>query len=163
MSSVSLNDKKTTPFLSTRAAEVLPAFSPDGKWIAYQSDEGGFPRIYVRPYPGPGGKWQVSTDTGTNPVWTKNGRELVFVGGSTVDEFMTVEITVSGDAIVVGTPQKLFEIAAVHPPNAWWHDVTADGNRIAILKADNTTRAAGFSHVTLITNFFEQVRRATSR
>ena len=160
---ISVNDKKVTPFLSTPSAEVLPAFSPDGKWIAYQSDEGGFPRIYVRPYPGPGGKWQVSTDTGTNPVWTKEGREIVFIGGSTVDEIMAVDITVAGDAIVVGTPQKLFEIAAVHPPEAWWHDVSADGNRIAILKADNTARAAGFAHVTLITNFFEQVRRATSR
>src|SRR5207249_2717436 len=67
-----------TPFLSTPATETNPMFSPDGRWIAYQSNESGRSEIYVRPFPGPGGKWQVSTQGGANPIWSRARRELLF-------------------------------------------------------------------------------------
>ncbi len=71
---LNLADRKTQPFLKTPFEETAPKFSPDGKWLAYSSDETGRREIYVRPYPGPGGKWQISTDGGQEPVWNPRGR-----------------------------------------------------------------------------------------
>jgi len=65
-------------------------FSPDGKCMAYISDESGRFEVYVQPYPGPGGKWQISTEGGVEPVWARNGRELFYRNG---DQMMAVEIT----------------------------------------------------------------------
>ncbi len=80
------NDRKAQPFLQTPAIEGGAQFSPDGRWMAYVSDESGRPEIYVQPYPGPGGKWQVSTETGgQEPVWNRNGRELFYRSGSRDD------------------------------------------------------------------------------
>ena len=64
-----LSDRKAQPFLRTPFNEAAPRFSPDGRWLAYISDESGRFEIYVQPYPGPGGKWQISTEGGTEPVW----------------------------------------------------------------------------------------------
>ena len=155
----SLKDKKVTPFLATRAAEMLARFSPDSRWLAYQSDESGKPEVYVRPFPGPGGKWMVSSGGGGNPTWTKGGREIVYAGGSASDEFYAVDISVTGDTIAAGTPVKLFSAAVAHPPNAWWHDVSPDGARFVVLKVDDTQRAAGHTHVRMITNILQRIRR----
>ena len=160
---VSVADKKVTPFLSTSKAELMPAFSPDGKWIAYQADDTGQPEIYVRPYPGPGGKWQLSTQGGITPRWTRNGREVVYMTANEMGEFMSVEITAANDTITPGRPQKLFETRVAHPPNAWWYDVNSDGTRFVFLKAEDTGASGGFTHITLITNFLETIRRATAR
>ena len=156
----SLKDKKATPFLATRAIEMFGRFSPDGRWLVYQSDESGKPEVYVRPFPGPGGKWMVSSGGGGNPTWTKGGREIVYAGGDASDEFYAVDITVTGDTIAAGTPVKLFSAAVAHPPNAWWHDVSPDGARFVVLKADDTQRAAGHTHVRMITNILQRIRRA---
>ena len=61
--------------------ESSPAFSPDGRWLAYVSDESGRGEVYVQPFPGPGGKWPISTDGGTEPAWSADGRELYFRQG----------------------------------------------------------------------------------
>ena len=66
-----LSDRKAQPFLQTPFNESVPQFSPDGHWLAYVSDESGRWEIYVQPYPGPGGKWQISTDGGMEPVWNR--------------------------------------------------------------------------------------------
>ena len=66
---------------STNSAEWGGVFSRDGKWIAYASDESGQYEVYVRPYPGPGGQWQISTDGGAEPVWSRDGRELFYARG----------------------------------------------------------------------------------
>ena len=155
----SLKDKKATPFLATRATEMFGRFSPDGRWLAYQSDESGKPEVYVRPFPGPGGKWMVSSGGGGNPTWTKGGREIVYAGGGASDEFYAVDITVTGDTIAAGTPVKLFSAAVAHPPNAWWHDVSSDGTRFVVLKVDDTQRAAGHTHIRMVTNILQRVRR----
>src|SRR5262249_44958019 len=74
-------DRKPQPFLQTPANEGGPTFSPDGRWLAYQSDESGRWEIYVRPFPSPGGKVQISTEGGAEPVWARNGRELFYRNG----------------------------------------------------------------------------------
>ena len=84
-----LNDRKAEPFLTTPFTEGAPSFSPDGRWLAYVSDESGRPEIYVQPYPGPGGKWQISTDGGTEPLWNRSGRELFY---RTENRMMIVDV-----------------------------------------------------------------------
>ena len=73
-------ERKARPFVETKADERLPVFSPDGKWIAYESDESGRNEIYAQPYPGPGGKVQISTEGGSGPGWPRNGKDVTFLG-----------------------------------------------------------------------------------
>ena len=75
-------DGDPTPFAPSGFNETMPAFSPDGRRIAYVSDESGELDVYVRPFPGPGEKHRVSTDGGTEPVWARSGRELFFRSGN---------------------------------------------------------------------------------
>jgi eukaryotic-like serine/threonine-protein kinase len=157
---LSLADKQLKPFAATPALELFPAFSPDGRWIAYESDDSGSKEVYVRPYPRPGGKWLISAGGGLQPVWTKGGRELVYVAGSARNRFMAVEISVDGDAIRAGQPQLLFEMPVAPLPEASWYDVTADGSRFVVLTANKDAPTGGFTHVTFVFNFFDEVRRA---
>src|SRR5260370_42312353 len=71
-----MSDHKAEAFLRTPFNESVPMFSPDGHWLSYISDESGRFEIYMQPYPGPGGKWQISTEGGTEPAWNRNGRAL---------------------------------------------------------------------------------------
>src|ERR1019366_755361 len=80
-----MKDRKAVPFLRTPFNEV-GWFSPDGRWMAYMSNESGRSEVYVQPYPGPGGKWQISTDGGMDPRWSANGRELTYRNGDKVME-----------------------------------------------------------------------------
>ena len=100
-----LSDRKAQPFLRTPFNEAAPRFSPDGRWLAYISDESGRYEIYVQPYPGPGGKWQISTEGGTEPVWNPNGRELFYRSG---DKMMAVDIATQ-PGFAAGKPRMLFE------------------------------------------------------
>ena len=74
--------------------EVDPAFSPDGKFLAYASNESGAEEVFVRPFPGPGGKWKISTAGGKFPAWSRATRELLFLGGD--DRIMAVELFDAG-------------------------------------------------------------------
>jgi serine/threonine-protein kinase len=153
---LSLADKQLTPFVDTPANEAGPAFSPNGRWIAYQSDETGSWEVYVRPYPGPGGnRIPISAGGGVQPVWTKNGRELIYLGGPTMNRCMAVDIGVEGNELKPGTPQLLFEMPVAQPMPARWYDVSADGGLFVVLAADDET----LTHVTVIFGFFDQVRR----
>ncbi len=86
---LNLSDREAEPFLRTPYEDTAPKFSPDGKWLAYSSDESGRREIYVQPYPGPGGKWLISTDGGQEPVWNPNGGELFYRSGN---KMMAVDI-----------------------------------------------------------------------
>jgi eukaryotic-like serine/threonine-protein kinase len=112
-----LGDRKAQPFLRTPFNEGGPRFSPDGRWLAYVSDESDRWEIYVQPYPGPGGKWQISTDGGTEPVWNPNGRELFYRSG---DKMMAVDIATQ-PGFAAGRPRVLFEgpYVLTSPPWDW--------------------------------------------
>jgi Tol biopolymer transport system component len=69
-------ERKSRPLVSAPAVEVFPAFSPDGRWIAYQSNDRGTFEIYVQSFPGPEGRWQVSTEGGLRPRWSHDGRDF---------------------------------------------------------------------------------------
>jgi serine/threonine-protein kinase len=150
---LALADKQLTPFVDTPANERMPAFSPNGRWIAYSSDETGSFEVYVRPYP-TGNRVPISAGGGFEPVWTKNGRELIYLGGPALNRFMAVEIGVAGDELMPSKPQVLFEMPVAQPQQATWYDVSADGSRFVVLADDEV-----LTHVTVTFGFFDQVRR----
>jgi Tol biopolymer transport system component len=98
-----LGERKALPFLQTPFNENAPMFSPDGHWLAYVSDETGHFEVYLQPYPGPGGKWQISADGGMEPMWNPNGRELFYRSGRKV---MAVEIATQ-PGFTAGKPRVL--------------------------------------------------------
>jgi Tol biopolymer transport system component len=122
-------DQKTTDgkpyaFLSTPFNEQNGVFSPDGKWVAYQSDESGRHEIYVRPFPGPGGQWQVSTGGGRMPRWRGDGKELYYLSPDL--KLMAAGVTVQGASLAPGTPEALFQTHVIVNPNRQY-DVGRDG------------------------------------
>ena len=152
---LSLKDKKRSPFLVTPATEGAPRFSPDGRWMAYVSDESGRPEIYVQPYPGPGGKWQISTDGGIEPLWNPNGRELFYRNRNRV---MAVPVTTQ-PAFSAGRPSMLFEgeyLASPFPATGVTYDVTRDGQRFLMVK---DTPQASDIRINVVANWFEELKR----
>ncbi len=121
----SVAEKKTSVFLSTPAAEVNGRFSPDGRWIAYQSDESGTVEVYVRPFPGNGGKWQISTAGGGQPVWNRNGKEIFYVSAD--NKLMAVDVK-ADSGFEAGPPRALFDVH-LKSVNGWKYDVSPDGQR----------------------------------
>jgi eukaryotic-like serine/threonine-protein kinase len=151
-----LSDQKAEPFLRTPFNEGGPVFSPDGHWLAYISDESGRPEIYVKPYPGPGGKWQVSTEGGSEPAWNHNGRELFFRSGS---KMMAAEVTTL-PTFSVGKPKLLFEGQYV-PVQAGLmstaYDVSPDGQRFLVIKANEQAQAP--AQINVVLNWFEELKQ----
>ena len=150
-----LSDRKAQPFLRTEFNEAVPRFSPDGRWLAYISDESGRWEIYVQPYPGPGGKWQISTEGGTEPVWNPNGRELFYRNG---DKMMAVDIATQ-PSFSAGKPRVLFEGPyAVAPGAAPYYDVSPDGQRFLMLKPSESAQAAP-TQINVVLNWFEELKQ----
>ena len=151
----SVKDRKRSLFLATPATEGAPRFSPDGRWIAYVSDESGRPETYVQPYPGPGGKWQISTDGGIEPAWNPNGRELFYRSGG---RMMAVPVATQ-PAFSVGRPTMLFEgeyLASPFPQTGVIYDVTPDGQRFLMIK---DVQAASATQINVVVNWFEELKR----
>jgi eukaryotic-like serine/threonine-protein kinase len=152
-----MGDRKAQPFLRTPFTETAPQFSPDGRWLAYVSDESGRNEIYVQPYPGPGGKWQISTDGGAEPVWNRNGRELFYRSG---DKMMAVDIATE-PSLVAGKPRMLFQgqYVPTPPPSSFpFYDVSPDGQRSLMLKPSEQTGAAP-TQINVVLNWFEELKR----
>ncbi len=131
-------------------------FSPDGRWLAYVSDESGRDEVYMQPFPGPGGKRQISTEGGREPVWARNGRELFYRQG---DELMAVEITL--EPFTAGKPTMLFEgrydrsyVAGAN------YDVTPDGQRFVFIKSSAEELAV--TQLNVVLNWFEELKAVTS-
>jgi len=142
---------KPSVFLNTPFAEFSGAFSPDGRWLAYHSNESGTFEVYVRPFPGPGGKWQVSTGGGLFPVWSRNGKEIFYWWG---EQIWVASYAVQGDSF------------RAEKPRAWspgrvpvrGFDLHPDGKRFAVVKAAEETEIRR-DKVVFITNFFDELRR----
>jgi serine/threonine protein kinase/Tol biopolymer transport system component len=150
-----MGDRKAQPFLQTPFLESSPRFSPDGRWLAYVSDESGPREIYVQPYPGPGGKWQISTEGGTEPVWNPNGRELFYRRGG---KMMAVEITTQ-PSFAVGKPKLLFEGPYLPTPATFSnYDVSPDGQRFLMLKPVEQAQAAP-TQINVVLNWFEELKQ----
>ena len=108
-----------TPF-----SEGSARFSPDGKWLAYVSDETGKDEVYVQPFPPTGAKWQISVAGGNAPRWRGDGKEFFYTGLDFVRKAVEIKTSPGFEA---GVPKDLFKT-----PNAWGSDVTPDGQRFLV-------------------------------
>ena len=128
-------DRKPIPFLNTESNELYPYFSPDGRWIAYASDESKQLEVYVRQFFPTGaaqqsrdGKWQISIDGGTRPRWRRDGKELFYLSND--NKIMAVPIKTTASTIEIGTARPLFQ---THPATvANNYDVSGDGQRFIV-------------------------------
>ena len=149
-------DGARTPevFLKTSAIETNPHFSPDGHWLAYVSDESGRNEVYVQPYPGPGGKWTISTNGGNEPVWSRDARELFYRNG---DAVMSVPITFQ-PTFSPGVPRLLFR-SDFEPTGTGTsgYDVSLDGRRFLMITPSEPEPLA--TQVSVVINWFEELRR----
>jgi eukaryotic-like serine/threonine-protein kinase len=139
-------ERQPVPFVHSSFNETLPRFSPDGRWIAYVSDASGRREVYVQPFPGPGGKWQVSTAGGDEPVWRADGRELFYLSPDW--HVMAVEVNL-GAGFQAGVPAPLFSFTSV--PDGWTHySVSRDGQRFLLVEPQ---RSRGLAPTTVTLNW----------
>jgi Tol biopolymer transport system component len=145
-------------FLRTVADEGMPQFSPDGRWIAYRTNESGRNEIYVRPFPpGPGGKWPISDGGGLYAFWSRNGHELFY---ETEDgRIMVVEYSVDSNAFARGRSRRWCETQIFYPGFSNL-DLAPDGKRFAVLTQPGAAgESKGNVHVTMLQNFFDELKR----
>ncbi len=146
-----------TVFLSTAFAEMNPEFSPDGRWLAYQANASGKMEVYVRPFPGPGGVWQVSTESGANPIWSRTRRELFYC---TVDQrIMVASYTGDGDKFRAEKPRLWSEGRFAAPLITKFLDLHPDGERFAAVTTPQAQSLTKQDEVVFILNFFDYLRR----
>ena len=148
---------KPTVFLNSPFVEQEPMFSPDGRWLAYQSNESGRLEVYVRPFPGPGGKWQVSTVGGGAPTWSRTRHELFY---QTPDNrIMVAPYAVEGDSFRADKPKLWSEGRFLTRPRQRSFDLHPDGERFALAAAPEAQSSARQDKVVFIFNFFDELRR----
>lgn len=151
------NDGPGSPrrFFETRFNDRDADFSPDGRWLAYMSDESGRWEVYVKPFPGGEAKWQVSTDGGWHPMWAGNGRELFYRNG---DRMIVVDYSAHGSDFLPKPPRELFTVPTTGDVVRSTYDVTADGKRFMVLVPQETDEAPTRKlHVVL--NWVEELER----
>ena len=155
-------DSRVDAVLDTEFDETHPALSPDGRWLAYQSDESGEDEIFVRPFPNTDeGKWQVSTAGGREPVWSPDGQGLFYRGAGSL---MTVPVDTE-PIFTYGTPERLFSVSGYVFPGARGHeyDISPDGERFFLLKPAGAQAGedAGPPQLIVVQNWVQELRRFT--
>ena len=142
-------------YMTTESSAAAAAISPDGRWLAYESNESGRPEIYVRPFPVPsaggGGKWQISNNGGTWPIWPSKGGEILYRIG---DQVLAVAYTSAADSFVPEKPR----VRATTTGSAPGFDVASDGRLVLMMPA--VTEGTKAEHTLMfVQNFFDELRR----
>jgi Tol biopolymer transport system component len=143
-------DGKAFPFLQTEFNERNGKFSPNGRYVAYESSESGNYEVYVQPFPEKHSKWQVSVKGGSNPVWSRDGKELFYIDADR--KLMGTDVS-TGAKFEHGIAKQLFEVTVRGPLN---YDVSRDGKRFLMSQplASNVTQS-----MTLIVNWYTAVKK----
>jgi Tol biopolymer transport system component len=147
-------ERREEPFLCSSFDEYHPMISPDGQWLAYQSDESGRFEVYVQPFPAGGRKWLISTQGGTAPLWARDGTRLFYRDG---DKLLAVRVG-AAPTFSAGRPQVLFE-APMRVSSGYGtpdYDVTADGRRFFMIPLGSQQRR---KHIHIVLNWFEELNQ----
>ena len=145
-------------FLQTPFNQRHPAFSPDGRWLAYASDESGAYQVYVRAFPDKGGKWQVSNSGGLDPEWSPMGRDLFF--RSADNRIMVASYTMKGDSFAADKPRIWSDKPIWDNGLGRNYDLAPDGKRVvALMPVDAPGAQQAQTHVIFLQNFFDELRR----
>ena len=149
-------DRGAETLLATEFVERNAELSPDGRWLAYQSNQSGQNEVYVRPFPTvDDGQWQISTSGGTQPLWASNGRELFYRRGA---ELMTVAVQTE-PSFTPATPEVVFE-GNYHMGVGRGYDVTSDGQRFLMIAQDGGAEdPTAPPSLIVVQNWFEELRR----
>jgi serine/threonine-protein kinase len=144
------------PSVDARFQGSFTDFSPNGRYLAYQSNESGRDEIYVRPFPRvDSGRWQVSTAGGTRPVWARSGRELFYLDAS--HALTSVQVSASGPTFSAGKPATVFETAYVESNPSRHYDVSADGQRFLMIKDGPANPSAMPARLVVVEHWFEEL------
>jgi dipeptidyl aminopeptidase/acylaminoacyl peptidase len=147
-------------FLKTPYNERAPAFSPDGRWLAYSSDETGIIEVYVREYPDHGGKIQISNGGGNFPIWSRDGNRLFCTNGDRDNQLMIASYTLRGNSFRPEKAHLWSEIRLPFAPPSRSYDVARDGQRaIAVLPAHGQENETAQRHVVFLEHFLDELRR----
>jgi Tol biopolymer transport system component len=124
---------RLTPFFESEYAEGFPEFSPDGRWVAYSSDESGREEVYVTSFPRADRKWPVSSDGGAAPAWGRQGKELLYV--SPAGELMAAPVQLGASTFQAGEPQQLFRVETAGNNSSRTFEVGPDAQRFLVLRS----------------------------
>jgi serine/threonine-protein kinase len=154
-------ERQVQPLIQTTFNEINADISPDGRWVAYQSNESGSNQVYVRPFPRVDtGRWQVSTNGGTRPLWARSGRELFYESNSAL---MVVAAETTGTIFNAGNPTKLFDAAPYYFVNGGrTFDVSADGQQFLMIRPSiGQNPAAQSPSLIVIEHWTEELKART--
>ncbi len=156
-------DRKFKPLLDEKYRESQPRISPDGRLMAYTSYESGRDEIYVRPFPDVNaGRWQISRNGGDSPLWSRDGREILYRNG---DEVIAVSVKMS-PTLIFETPRTLFQgtyVSRVNSAGSWdfetW-DISPDGKRFLMIKESGAGGAEGVPRkINIVVNWLEELKQ----
>jgi Tol biopolymer transport system component len=147
-------DGKPFPFVNTEATEFTGKFSPDGRWIAYSSDESGKFEVYVQAFPATSGKWQVSVGGGAAPSWSNDGKEIFYLGPD--KKLMAVDVKTVGASLEQGIPKPLFatDVEQYTLPNRY--AVSKDGKRFLV---NNAVESTGAKPIAIVLNWTADIKK----
>jgi serine/threonine-protein kinase len=156
---------RTSPLVQTTFTEYNPEVSPDGRWVAFESNESGQFEVYVRPFPDVvSGRWQVSTGGGRQPLWARNGRELFYLSVASAGRIMAVPIQ-PGPGFSAGDPKMIIDGPYAGVPgrgvvalSGRTYDVSRDGQRFLMIKGSASTEAAAPMQIIVVQNWLEELK-----
>ncbi len=150
---------RVTPFLNSPFNERYPEFSPDGRWIAYTSDESQRHEVYVRPFPGPGMKYPISSEGGCEPLWAKDSKQLYYRWPDIQpNQVWVVDVRTDG-GFTAGKPRLLFEKSGYYSTfPIRTYDLSLDGKRFLMVKGAQR-KPAPVTEMVLVQNWFEELNR----
>jgi len=141
-------ERSPEPYLRTQFNERAPAFSPDGRFIAYESNESGENEVFIQAYPGSGRKWRVSVDGGAAPQWNPEGQELFYLSG---ERMMVVDVDTQ-EELSLGAPRLLFETSAI------FTRILPDGQGFVIIQLSENPSDFP-DQLILVQNWTEELKR----